>query len=68
MIPGHSERPKPHFNPFSPGQASRPAIAEVDVEDMGNMLRQAFVGTNAKFTIYCDKSPTIGGVASLPRR
>ena len=66
MVPGHSERPEPNFNPFPPGQTNRSTVAEVDVEDMGNMRRRALVGTNVKFTIYCDESPTIGGNSAAP--
>ncbi len=65
-MPGDSERPEPNFNPFQPGQTSRSTVTEVDVEDLGNMLRRAFVGTNSKFTIYCDEPPAIGGNSTAP--
>ena len=41
-------------------------MIELDVEDMGNMLRRAFVNTHGKFTIYCDEPPTIGGNSTAP--
>ena len=33
---------------------------------MGNMLRRALVGSNVKFSIYCDEPPTIGGNNTAP--
>ncbi len=61
-----SENPTVNYNPFPPGQSSRSMVIEVDVEDMGNMLRRAFVQTHGKFTIYCDEPETIGGNATAP--
>ena len=65
-MPADNERPEPNFNPFPPGQTSRSTVTEVDVEDMGNMLRRALVGSNVKFSIYCDEPPTIGGNSTAP--
>ncbi len=65
-MPQDSERPEPNFDPFLPGQNRRSTVTEVDVEDLGNMLRRAFVGTNVKFTIDCDEPPTIGGNSTAP--
>ena len=65
-MPGDSERPEPNYNPFPAGQSSRATVTEVDVEDMGNMLRRAFVGRDVKFTIYCDEGPNVGGYHTAP--
>ena len=61
-----SERPTPNYDPFLPGQSSRSMVIELDVEDMGNMLRRAFVDTHGKFTIYCDEPEVIGGNNTAP--
>ena len=61
-----TERPVPNYNPFPPGESSRSMVIELDVEDMGNMLRRAFVDTHGKFTIYCDEPEAIGGNGTAP--
>ncbi|MCY4417395.1 MAG: hypothetical protein OXE87_13955 [Chloroflexi bacterium] len=63
---GATERPEPNYDPFPPGQSRRATVTEVDVEDMGNMLRRAFVGRDVKFTIYCDEGPNVGGNHTAP--
>ena len=62
----HSERPEPNYDPFPTGQNRRATVTEVDVEDMGDMLRRAFVGRDVKFTIYCDEGPNVGGNHTAP--
>ena len=61
-----SQRSEANYDPFPPGQSSRSMVIELDVEDMGNMLRRAFVDTHGKFTIYCDEPPAIGGNSTAP--
>ena len=61
-----TQRPEPNYNPFPPGESRRSMVVELDVEDMGNMLRRAFVETHGKFTIYCDEPPAIGGNSTAP--
>jgi len=41
-------------------------VVELDVEDMGQMLRRAFIDTHGKFTIYCDEPEAIGGNGTAP--
>ena len=67
-MPGNTERPEPNYDPFTPGQNRRATVTEVGVEDMGNILRRAFVGRDVKFTIYCDEGPTSAAITRLPRR
>ncbi|MYC36845.1 MAG: hypothetical protein F4X66_08020 [Chloroflexi bacterium] len=57
---------QPNYNPFPPGQSSRSMVVELDVEDMGQMLRRAFIDTHGKFTIYCDEPEAIGGNGTAP--
>lgn len=65
-MPDQTQRPEPNYDPFPPGRTSRSTVTEVDVEDLGNMLRRAFVGRDVKFTIYCDEPPSIGGNSTAP--
>ncbi len=39
---------------------------EMDVEDMGSMLRRAFTKGHGNFTIYCDEPETIVGNGTAP--
>ena len=57
---------QPNYSPFPPGHSSRSMVIELDVEDMGQMLRRAFVSSHGKFTIYCDEPETIGGNGTAP--
>jgi hypothetical protein len=41
-------------------------VVEMDVEDMGSMLRRAFTKAHGDFTIYCDEGPGIGGNGTAP--
>jgi hypothetical protein len=41
-------------------------VVEMDVEDMGNMLRRAFTKAHGSFTIYCDEPDIIGGNGTAP--
>ena len=59
-------KPEPNYNPFPPGQSSRSTVIELDVEDMGSMLRRAFTKGHGSFTIYCDEPDTIGGNGTAP--
>ena len=61
-----SERPEPNYNPFPPGQSERSMVIEVEVEDLGNMLRRGFTLGHGDFTIYCDEPPSIGGNSTAP--
>ena len=61
-----SSRPVPRYEPLSPGESSRNMVVEMDVEDMGNMLRRAFTKAHGSFTIYCDEPDTIGGNGTAP--
>ena len=65
-MPSEAERPQPNYNPFPPGESRRSTVVEVDVEDMGDMLRRAFVKSAGKFTIYCDEPEAIGGNGTAP--
>ena len=65
-MPEETERPVPNYDPFPPGQNSRSMVIELDVEDMGNMLRRAFTGNHGNFTIYCDEPAAIGGNGTAP--
>lgn len=60
------EKPPPNYNPFPPGQSSRSMVIELDVEDLGQMLRRALIDTHGKFTIYCDEPEAIGGHGTAP--
>ena len=66
MMPTEGDSTAPNYNPFPPGQSSRSMVIELDVEDMGNMLRGALVDTHGKFTIYCDEPAAIGGNGTAP--
>ena len=59
-MPGDSERPEPNINPIPTGQSNRSMIVGLDADDVGNMLRRAFVDRHGKFTINCDDLPTRG--------
>ena len=65
-MPEDSKVPTTNYDPFPPGQSSRSMVIELDVEDMGNMLRRAFVDGHGKFTIYCDEPEAIGGNNTAP--
>ena len=59
-------RPVANYDPFPPGQNERKMTIEMEVEDMGNMLRRAFTKGHGSFTIYCDEPPAIGGNSTAP--
>ena len=61
-----SARPRPNYDPFPPGETRRSSVVEMDVEDMGDMLRRAFTRANGDFTIYCDEPETLGGNGTAP--
>ena len=61
-----AKRTRPNYNPFPPGESRRSTMVEVDVEDMGDMLRRAFVKSAGTFTIYCDEPEAIGGNGTAP--
>jgi uncharacterized OsmC-like protein len=41
-------------------------VIEMDVEDMGSMLRRGFTTSHGDFTIYCDEPAAIGGNGTAP--
>ena len=57
---------RPNYDPFPPGQSSRSMVIELDVEDLGQMLRRALVSSHGKFAIYCDEPEAIGGNGTAP--
>ncbi len=61
-----SSRPEPNYDPFPPGQSERKMTIEMEVEDMGHMLRRAFTKGHGSFTIYCDEGPGLGGAGTAP--
>ena len=61
-----SSRPEPNYDPFLPGESSRSMVIEMDVEDMGQMLRRGFTKGHGDFTIYCDEPAIIGGNGTAP--
>ena len=61
-----SPRPEPQYDPFPPGGSHRSMTIEMEVEDMGNMLRRAFIKGHDDFTIYCDEPAVIGGNGTAP--
>jgi hypothetical protein len=61
-----SSRTVPNYDPFPPGETSRSMVVEIDVEDMGSMLRRAFTKAHGDFTIYCDEGASVGGNGTAP--
>ena len=61
-----SSRPELNYDPFPPGGSHRSMTIEMEVEDMGNMLRRAFTLGQSDFTIYCDEPAAIGGNNTAP--
>ena len=61
-----SSRAEPNYDPFPPGGSHRSMTIELEVEDMGNMLRRAFTQGPGSFTIYCDEPEAIGGNGTAP--
>lgn len=59
-------QPVANYDPFPPGGSERSMTIEMEVEDMGNMLRRAFTKGHGSFTIYCDEPPAIGGNGTAP--
>ncbi len=61
-----SPRPEANYDPFPPGGNHRSMTIEMDVEDMGNMLRRGRTAGHGDFTIYCDEPAAIGGNGTAP--
>ena len=61
-----SPKTEPNFDPFPPGGNHRSMTIEMDVEDMGSMLRRAFTKGHGDFAIYCDEPEIIGGNGTAP--
>ena len=61
-----SSHTEPNYDPFPPGGSHRSMVIEMDVEDMGSMLRRGFTTSHGDFTIYCDEPAAIGGNGTAP--